>query len=243
MRQLLKIFILMCSVALTPNAWAQNDEIIVTATRIDSSIPGLFLEVKGDFLLLEVSVENDSRDLETRLSEINKTMQGFISAAAKNPDITLSIVDEGDVVRPLTIGTFQSGIRRGSRPDTSRAFLKVKTQIPDTVADSYKLANKLGAFVENIPEVGRTTIDSYDEVAVSVVNPYQYRSSVIKLVTDEINSISQALGGNYRAVIEDIDEELKWVRSGDLNLAFYIPYDYKIIPANVTSITTNNYED
>jgi len=243
-----KIFttgILALAMLIPTTTYAQVDEIVVTAKKRQSDGPGLFLEKRGDFLLLEVSIENDSRELSTRTEEIGVAVSDFIAAAKKNPEITLSIIDESNFVRPLSQENFNDGIRSGnrpipgnvnpmiinngirvgsiataSRPDTSITYLKVKTEIPDKVEDSYKLANKLAVFVESIEEKGRTTISTYDEISVSVVNPYQYRTEVMKLVTDEVNTVTQALGPEYRVIMSGLDKELKWARSGDLNLAF-----------------------
>ena len=237
------IFGALLILGLSSTAWAQMDEIIVTGTRIDSSMPGLFMEKRGDFLLLEVSIENDSRDLKTRLKEINETMQGIIAKAAGDPSIELSIVDDNEFVRPLSMETFKSGIRGGSRPDTSRAFLKVKTAIPDQVADSYKLAQKLGEFVDGLNEVGRTDIDTYDDISVSVVNPYGYRKDLLSKITSEIRDLTGQLGPDYRAVISGLDAEMKWVRSGDLNLAFYIPYEFTILPTSIATYQVDVYEE
>lgn len=59
---------------------------------------------------------------------------------------------------------------------------------------------------------------------------------VIKQVVDEVKLVTNGLGPEYRAIITGLDKELKWVRSGDLNLAFYLPYEYEIIPDTLHSI-------
>ena len=214
-------------------AFAQMDEIIVTASRRADS-PGITIEKKGDFLLLEVNVENDSRELSVRLKEMNATIDNMITAAKKEPDIVLSLIDDNSFVRPLSKDTFHAGIRRGSRPDTSVATLKVKTNIPNNVGDAFKLAQKLATFVDKVEEVGRTKVINYDEVSVSVVNPFQYRNEVRTKIIEEINATTAALGGNYRVILEGLDGPVKWTRSGDLNLAFYMNYSYEIIPVNLT---------
>lgn len=236
----MKIFMGDCigliTVSLPILAQAQEDEIIVTATKRETSVPGIVLEKRGDFLLLEVDMENDSRGLDIRMQEISDTVDNIIAAAEADPTIELSIVGDGDMVRPLSLENFKTGIRPGARPDTSIAYLKVKTPIPETVADSYKLATKLGKFIEKMDEVGRTQINASDEISVSVVNPYQYRKDVLKLVLSEIKEVTSALGPDYRAVINGIDGEVNWVRSGDLSLAFYLPYEYSLIPTSLTTM-------
>lgn len=241
MRNIFIFFGLSFLIALPMNAQAQLDEIVVTGSRIVSdnsrntvlASPGIFYERRGDFLLLEVRIENDSRDIGTRLAELNQTVESIISAAAQSPDIVLSLIDDNNFVRPLSISSFKDGIRGGRRPDTSVATLQVKTDIPDTVADSFELAAKLGKFVSELKEVGRTTITNSDDISVSVVNPYQYRQTVMQLVLDEIQQVKTTLGPDYRIVLRGLDKELSWVRSGALNLAFTLPYTYDVIPNNL----------
>ncbi len=223
-------------------AYAQLDEVIVTGSRIIDS-PGITIEKKGDFLLLEVNVENDSRELSVRIKEMNATIDNMIVAAKNDPEIILSLIDDNDFVRPLSKDTFHAGIRRGSRPDTSIATLKVKTNIPKKVGDSFKLALKLAEFVDRIDEVGRTKVVNYDEVSVSVVNPYQYRNEVRNEIIAEINTTTNALNGGYRVIINGLDGPVKWMRSGNLNLAFYMNYTYEIIPDTLTNYTKQYIEE
>jgi hypothetical protein len=241
MRRILVLVFFAALLAFPSTAKAQLDEIVVTASRIvtksgntENSPPGIFYERKGDFLLLRVTIENDSRELGTRLEELTQTVEGFIRAARSDDDITLSLLDDS-FVRPLSIASFADGIYRGSRPDTSVATLQVKTDIPENVEDSFKLATKLGKFVDAQREIGRTKITNSDQISVSVVNPYQYRQTVMTMVLDEIKRVKTALGPDYRVVIRGLDKELNWVRSGDLNLAFTLPYTYDVIPNNLQS--------
>ncbi|PHR57681.1 MAG: hypothetical protein COA43_11740 [Robiginitomaculum sp.] len=227
-------------ILLNQNAYAQVDEIIVTAVRTNngSDSPGIFLEKKGDFLLLEVTIENDSRELSTRLKEIEHTIDNMITAAQKQPDIILNLIDENDFVRPLSMQTFTAGIRRGRRPDTSMATLKVKTNIPKAVGDSYKLARKLAVFIDGITEIGRTKIQTSDEAVVSIVNPYQYRAELVSKILADINTTKNALGSDYRVILKGMDKGIYWTRSGDLNLAFFMDYSFQIIPT-----TLNSYQE
>ena len=249
MKKLFTLTLATVLLSLPAPSLAQLDEIVVTGMRIVSSVgdtvkspPGIFYERKGDFLLLEVKIENDSREFGTRLEELTETVEGIIEAAKDEPEITLSLLDDS-FVRPLSIASFRDGIYGGPRPDTSVAPLQVKTDIPENVEDSFKLATKLGKFVDSLEEIGRTTITNSDEISVSVVNPYQYRETVMAMVLTEVKDIKDALGPDYRVVLRGLDKELNWVRSGDLNLAFTLPYTYDIIPNNLTTYSIELEED
>ena len=241
MRKLLLMFVVGLS-PIVAQAQSYDDEIIVTGSRVDDS-PGIFLEKRGDFLLLDVTIVNDSREREMRIQEMMATVDNFLEAAKGEPEIELSIIDDNDFVRPMTRQNFRDNIYSGSRPDTSVVYIKVKTQIPDNVEDSYELANMLSNFVDSIEEEGRTSFDSDGETAVSVVDPYQYRADVRDLIVEEINAVTTGLGGDYGAMIKGLDGEVKWARSGDINLIFYMDYEYEIYPKSISSITTIVLDD
>lgn len=219
------------------------DEIIVTARKIERA-PAIFIEKKGDFLLLDVRIINDSRERDERIRDLELTIVDVIKAAKSQTDITLSLVEDG-FVRPLTQTAFMDSIRPGSLPDTSFANLKVKTDIPDNVDDAYKLVGMLDEFVEGLKGTGRTKITTYDDVAVSVINPYQYRAEVRNKVIGEMTSTLARLGTDYVVIPRGLDNNVRWVRSGDLNLKFYMDYTYQIYPQTLdvgVSIEDEGYD-
>ncbi len=221
-------------------AFAQPEEIVVTGMRRAADAPGVVLEKQGDFFLLQLTLENDRRLAAERLPEIRATMEAIVEAAKADPSISLSIIDENNLVRPLTAQGFEDGIRSGNRPDTSVANIQLKTAIPATVTDSYVLATKLTDFADDLDGVGRTTVNWFEDVQLSVVNPRQYRSELIRAITSEIRQTTTALGDDYRVILDGLDGEMKWSRGGDVNLIFHLPYEFIIIP---TSITTIPYEN
>ncbi|GHA82851.1 hypothetical protein GCM10009069_02590 [Algimonas arctica] len=237
---------LFISLASVDWAYAQaQDEIIVTGSRISiqDEIPGRFLTVPGDNLLLEVEIESDARAQSERLTEIMDTIGLFQAAAMKSSGISLSFVDEGSIVRSLSPSVYEAAIGNGYRPDTSVATIQVKTAIPKNVSDTFAISTKLSKFVETIPERGRVTISESGSVVISVVDPQQYRPAVIREALDEVNAIQAQLGEGYRVILSDIDEPMGSFRAGDLSLGFFIPYDYVIVPDTLTALTLDHYDD
>ena len=232
-----KPFILLIAglLLLAPVSHAQGgdfDEIIVTGVRkVDA--PAIFIEKRGDFLLLDVRVQNDSRERKERVQDLELTIAGIIEAAKTQPDIELSLVEDG-FVRPLTKLAFMDTIRPGNQPDTSYANLKVKTDIPAGDVEAYKLVSKLDKFVDSLDGVGRTTITTYEDVAVSIINPFQYRKEVREKVLEEMTATVERLGPDYSIIPRGLHKRVKWVRSGDLNLKFYMDYSYQIYPDNLS---------
>jgi hypothetical protein len=220
-------------------AFAQMDEVVVTGSRINvndvGSGPGIVVEKKGDFLLLQVTIENDSRELKTRLTEMDATIKNMLNAADANPNIMLSLIGKGNLVRNMNLVNYRSNLGGGRRPDTSMAHFKVKTNIPENMDEAFKLSANLSEFVEGVKEVGRTRILENETISVSVLNPSQHRDEVRRKIIAEINATIEALGGNYRAIISGLDGPVKWARSGDFNLAFYMDYSYDIIPETLST--------
>lgn len=229
------IALLFATIFLSSQAVAQSgglDEIIVTGSRkVDA--PAIYIEKRGDFLLLDVRVLNDSRERDERIRDLELTISNIIEAAKKQPDITLNLVEDG-FVRPLTKIAFMDTVRPGNQPDTSYANLKVKTDIPKGDVEAYKLVRKLDEFVDSLKGTGRTRIITYEDVAVSVIDPFQYRDEVRKKVLGEMTATLAQLGPDYVIVPRGLDGNVSWVRSGDLNLKFYMDYAYQIYPKSLT---------
>ena len=81
----------------------------------------------------------------------------------------------------------------------------------------------------------RITIRTNGDTAVSVVDPFQYRNEVVATIIEEINTITDALGPEYVAIIKGLDRQVYWDRQGDIELAFSLPYTYEIIPNTLHS--------
>ncbi len=221
------------------HAFAQEvEEVVVTGSRVEegTAMPGTFLRKKGDFLLLQVSVTNDTRDAKARKEEIYATLRTALTAARRDGSIELSVIDENGLVIPLKVDSATVPLRAGGRPDTDATTISVKTRIPATGADGQALISRLKDFVSGLKVTGRTQLDAYGDVEISVVGPNGYRDEIIALFAADANKTSRALGLDYKVVVQNIDRPVRWVRIGLLELALYVPYRYQVLPASVTSI-------
>lgn len=214
-----------------------QEYVVVTGTRAEQELPGVTLRRTGDFLLLAVRVENDSREEALRVEEMSATLDNMLDRASEVPDIELGIVLDDNLLRPLVRGDYRPYIRAGSRPDTSVIYVRVKTPIPEEDADALALANQLAAFIDDVEVQGRTELISSTGVEVSIVDPQQYRGALIELITDEINQITRNLGGDYAVVLDGMDQKITWTRMSDTELALYIPYDFVVLPKSLSFFT------
>ena len=52
-----------------------------------------------------------------------------------------------------------------------------------------------------------------------------------------MKKVTAALGADYKVVTQGIDQPIRWVRSGMLEVTIFVPYSYDVIPASMTSYT------
>jgi hypothetical protein len=232
-----KTFILALACLVGRAALAQEtlEEVVVTGSRSESSVPGTSLKRPGDFILLTVQVSNDSRDEKTRKDEITATLRAMLAAAGKDKGIELSVIGDNNLVLPLKLDSATLSLVNGKRQDTSEATISVKTRIPATVGNSSALVARLRDFATGIKPVGRTIIDSDGDFEISIVNPAQYRDHVVELFAADVRKVTAALGSDYKVVARGIDKPIEWVRDGMLEVTIFVPYTYDVLPATVSA--------
>lgn len=210
----------------------RQQNIVVTGSRIIESLPGVTVKRQGDFLLMDVIISSDSREYSLRQSEIEKTVDDLLASAKAKKDISVSI-DANGLIYPL-LSSENLPMTGGNRPDTSLTKLVLRTPIPKNVTDIQPLVTKLDLFADTIEGEGRATVETSGTPDVSIVNPDQYRMDVINAVLDEVDRITKRLGPNYRVIIDGLDERMKSQNTDNINVLFYIPYSYKIVPTSLT---------
>jgi len=231
------LFATLLGAATISTAWAQVEEVIVTARRNDVDAPGAVLRRPADFLLLEVQVSNDARDEDLRRKEIYQTLGNAVAAADRQSGVELSLVRDGYVV-PLTRGNLEVELDDGSRPDTSETTIRVKSAVGGKQADPAKLLADMRSFIDKVKTVGRTELEAQGDVDLSIVDPEQYRDDILAIFSSDVAKVTQGLGSGYSVVVQDIDRPVQWVRTGPLQLGLFIPYHYQVIPQHVTTVFT-----
>ncbi|XOV83662.1 MAG: hypothetical protein ACFHXK_00805 [bacterium] len=211
------------------------EEIVVTGSYIENSPPAQRVVRKADNLLLRVQITNDAREREQREKEIHKTLLSAVAAAQKSKNIELSSVTDSGFVIPLNRSNHRIELNTGIRPDTSQAYFRVKARIDKQSIDGEALVLSLKRFVSELGMEGRTLAEVDGDVEVSILNPQQYRSSVIELMANDVKNITSALGPDYRVVLTGIDRPVQWARVGSIDVAIFIPYEYVVVPTSISA--------
>lgn len=228
------------AVAVATPALAQDqteiNEIVVTGTRMQRDYqpavapPAVTVTRRADNLIVTIQVVNDTREAAGRRAELMQTLRSMARAAGSQPDIALSIIEDGqlvafteDMVSTLTLGVDDD------RSDTSTATLIVKTPIrADDTLDS--ASGRIERFVESADTSGRSLVEIYGSWQLSIVNPVQYRPVVLQAIAEDARRTATIFGDGYAVDVGGMSNTLTWVQSGPLELAMFVPYDMRVTP-------------
>jgi len=214
----------------------EPEELIVTTVRTDKiTIPGASLRRPADYMLQQIKVSNDSPDEKVRKDEILQTLHLMENAAARDKGIELALLADYRTVVPMKPDIAALKLTRGNRVDTSEVTVCIKVRVIPGAGNAPVLFERLRSFPSSIKPAGRSAIDVSGTPELTIINPDQYREQVVKLYAADSRLVTSALGADYRVVTRGIDRQLQWVRDGLVNVVIYIPYEYEVIPGQVTS--------
>lgn len=108
---------------------------------------------------------------------------------------------------------------------TATIRLMVKTKLAGSIADAQ---GKIGAFVKGVPATGRSQIAQKGEIALTIVNPDQYRDEVYKRVATAARHAATFYGADYGAQVTGLDRALAWKQVSNTEVFLYVPYSFVV---------------
>ena len=212
----------------------QIEEIVVTGSRVRewdvNEVPAVKVPHRADNLIVAVRVVNDTREATLRRTELVQTLRAMARAAEGRPDIALSIEDDGALV-PLTedmVSTLTLGVD-GARADTSTASLVVKTPIrTDDTLDS--ASARIEQFVARAEPSGRSLVSLSGGWELSIINPAQYRASILAAIAEDARRTAATFGPGYAVEVTGLSNPVTWKQSGPLDLSMFIPFALTVTP-------------
>lgn len=223
-------------------AFAQDEEVIVTASRalIHSGdddeapvaprpAPAMMLRRTADFAVQPVRVVGDTRDAVKRREEIYAMLKGAIELASKS-GVELATGDY--VVEPLTLANYKNLTlaEDNGRDDAEGAGFLIKTRLAPGM-DSKTALERITRFIKAIPTVGRAEFEAQGDLTLSVVSPDQYRGQIIDLIAADAAKATVKFGPNYAVTVTGLDRPVEWTRAGLTEVSLYLPSAYSIVPA------------
>ncbi|MCW3847774.1 TonB-dependent receptor [Sphingomonas sp. LB-2] len=236
MRLLFKVLLVLGIFTTAAPAFAQDQEIVVTGSRIrgngyyDSSAPApsMALRRTADFAVQTVTVTGDTRDPDKRREEIYALIKGAIDLAGKY-GVQLATGDV--VVEQLTLANYRNLplAKDDDREDTESTSFLIK--VPLTPGTDAKAAlDRFAKFIAAVPSVGRAEIKASEDLSLSVVNPEQYREPIIGLIAASANAAAAKFGPGYGVTVEGLQGRVQWSRASLTEVYLYLPASFTVVP-------------
>lgn len=208
-------------------AWAQDEEIVVTASRRAESYeqlvpPTASIKRRADFAVVGLEIRNDTRDQSQRLGEMREALRGLQNRARPGA-VTLAIVDDDvGIVRPFSLTAAEELIRADRRADTSIISIRLRTPISES--DTLEsVQQRVEAFVNQAPKPGRTEME-IGESQLTMVGVDRYREQLLQAIAQDGRRAAALFGEGYAVSVSGLESQVAWLRTGDLELTLFIPY-------------------
>jgi hypothetical protein len=169
-----------------------------------------FSLVTGEFEVVEVTREN-WRNL----------FPGLGSAASSNDDDDEEDDyddDDDDNSGRINPGYVDDG-------DNATLRLRVKTKLAGSIADAQR---KITTFVKSVPATGRSQMRQSGALALTIVNPEQYRDEIYRRIAAGVQRAVGPYGADYGAAITGLDREIAWAQVSNTEVFLYIPYSFVV---------------
>jgi hypothetical protein len=244
-RACIPAFALLALAAIAPPASAQDgnerlETIVVTGSRISYrdllDTPAVSITRPADYLLLQITLVNDTRSEEGRRNEIYATIQKMLHQADKRfqleygGDAFISALDDKNFRIPLE--------KDEKRADVSKVSLFVRTSIGGDPGKAEELTRALHDFATKAEKVGRTEIEPDKETALSLARPERFRYDLIKAIADDTAKVRATLGEGCEVSLTGLSSRIEWHRVSASELMLGIPYTMEIKGCGTTQKAT-----
>ena len=210
--------------AAAQDATDELDVISVTGSRIayDDLLetPAVSVTKPGDFLLLNFTLVNDSRDEEARERELHDTILQMVSSAGGR--YTLFYTDEARIA--LNRENHRIELDDGTRPDTSQVNLQVRVSIGGDPTRAEALITEMRKFLRTSRMSGRTEVIIKGETSLQMNKPERYRYEIIEAIAADSRKLMDSMGLECTLQLEGLNGRIQWERASAAELLLYIPY-------------------
>ena len=205
-------------------------EVVVTGNRLNARYaqenrPVVGLRRQADAAVLQIAIASDSRDEAIRKREIHTILLAALDRAGA---AGVELVTGGFELVPVTKATYQDlPLVSAGRVDTSQATLMIKVKLARSITVAEQ---RLDAFIKGVPRTGRGTVDKSGGLALTIVNPDQYRDAIVQLVADNARHYAGMFGPDYAVQVSGVDGQIFWSQISGTDVFLYVPYRYTIVP-------------
>jgi hypothetical protein len=108
---------------------------------------------------------------------------------------------------------------------TATVRLLVKTRLEGSIAGAQQ---KITAFVKAVPATGRSQIAQKGGLALTIINPDQYRDEIYRLVAAGAKHAASFYGEDYSVTVTGLNRDVGWAQVSNTEIFLYIPYSFTV---------------
>ena len=208
----------------------------------------------ADGAVRHIEISSDSREAELRRSEVQAMLFAALDRAKKDGlslvtgelEVTEVTRENWKVLFPGLAGQAdlvaedededdnddyddnESGaVKPGFEDDGSTATIRlmVKTKLTGTIADAQ---HRISAFIKAVPASGRSLITQHGPMALTIVQPEQYRDEIYRRIAAASTHAATFYGTDYKVTLSGLDREIAWAQVSNTEVFLYIPYGFVV---------------
>lgn len=229
-------------------------EIIVTGTRISGPTavavveqrPVIGLKRQADSAVRRIEIVSDSREADLRQREVQAMLLAALDRAQREGmSLVTGHYEVVEVTRDNWRDAFPALAGRpaededdddddeddkpepGFEDDGSTATVRllVKTRLEGSIASAQQ---KITAFVKAVPATGRSQIEQKGGLALTIINPDQYRDEIYRLVAAGAKHAASFYGEDYSVTVTGLNRDVGWAQVSNTEIFLYIPYSFTV---------------
>lgn len=235
---------------------SSNNEIIVTGSLNRLSRPGAIIQPPpviglkriADSAVRTIEIISDSREEAMRKREVQAMLLDAIDRAKRDGfSLVTGQFELVEVTRanwqdqfPALAGKEDStgddedddDDDNGKAPpafedsgSTATAHLKVKTKLNGSIGSAQQ---KINAFVKSVPATGRSQIEQKGQLALTIINPEQYRDEIYRRIATGSQHAATFYGPDYGLDVTGLDKSIAWKQVSNTEVFLYIPYEFSV---------------
>ncbi|GAA0326963.1 hypothetical protein GCM10009087_41510 [Sphingomonas oligophenolica] len=237
---------------------AQDDgvggEIVVTGMRNSLSGPAVAIQKPpviglkrmADSAVRTIEIVSDSREEGMRKREVQAMLLDAIDRAKRDGfSLVTGQFELIEVTRanwqdqfPALAGKANSTVEDDDDDDdnksppafeddgrTATVHLRVKTKLDGSIGNAQQ---KINGFVKSIPATGRSQIAQKGELALTIINPEQYRDEIYRRIAAGSQHAVTFYGSDYGLEVTGLDESIAWKQVSNTEVFLYIPYRFSV---------------
>jgi hypothetical protein len=108
---------------------------------------------------------------------------------------------------------------------TTTLRLKVKTKLVGSIDN---MDRKIAAFVKGVPVTGRSLMKQKGIMALTIINPEQYRDAIYKLIADGAQHAGEFYGAGYGLEVTGLNNDVAWEQVSETDLFLFVRYNFSI---------------